>query len=248
MYAPVVTPKKMMAQVRSMSQHALQRQRPGIERAAEDRGDVADDQRRGEDVAAGGVVAPLEELRHRVDAAAHVVGQENPDEQRVDDPGVPASSARHDAVLVCRAGVGDQIVGRDVSRDHARADDVPGELPVAEEIALGGLSVPPGDEEAEGDRDHHVQGEDRQVDAAERNRFGHTDPRGDRATAACDRSSTRIAKRPAESLERHGHHVAIVQPHAVAEAEMIGAEKVNMHVARPAMLVVFEMVVLQVDQ
>ena len=81
-------------------EHALQRQPAGVERAAEDRGDVTDDQREREDVAAGAVVAPLEELRHRVDAAAHVVREEDPDQQRVDDPRVPAPRAERR----CRTG------------------------------------------------------------------------------------------------------------------------------------------------
>ena len=125
----------MIARRQVHVEHALERQPAGVERAAEDRGDVTDDQRDGEDVAAGRVVAPLEKLRHRVDAAADVVRQENPDEQRVDDPGVPAPRAEDDAVLIRPAGVGDQVVAADVGGDHARADDVPGQLLVAEEVA-----------------------------------------------------------------------------------------------------------------
>src|SRR5262249_25508474 len=57
--------------------------------------------------------------------------------------------------------------------DHTGADDIPGQLPVAEKIALRSLPVPPGDEKAKGDRDHHVDKKDGEVDGAEGDGVAH---------------------------------------------------------------------------
>jgi len=55
-------------------------------------------------------------------------------------------------------------------------------------------------------------------------------------------------RRGRPKYRRDGHHVAFLEPHAITEAEVIGAEEVNVHVARPAMRLVFEVMMFQVGQ
>src|SRR5687768_6239254 len=62
------------------------------------------------------------------------------------------------------------------------------------------------------------------------------------------RDADRVAQRAAEVLERDDHLVAVFESHAVFEAEQVGAEEVNVDVARVAVLGVFEMVVLEVRE
>src|SRR6478672_12633220 len=56
----------------------------------------------------------------------------------------------------------------------------------------------------------------------------------------------RIPQRPAESFEGNRHHVAVLQLQAILEAEHVGAEKVDVHIARAAVLGVFEVMVLEI--
>ena len=51
-----------------------------------------------------------------------------------------------------------------------------------------------------------------------------------------------------ESLRSNLHHVALLQSNAIAETEAIGAEEVHVHIARPAMRLVFEMMMFDVLQ
>ena len=155
-------------------EHPLERQPAGVQRAGDDRADVSRHQRRGEDVAADGVVAPLEELRDRVQVRADVVRQEDPDEDRVDDPAVPARGGGDDAVRVADAGVGDEVLGwRHPTASIERGDDVPRQRLAAEEVAARGFLSPDRDEEPQPDGEEHVDDEDREVQAVEADLLRH---------------------------------------------------------------------------
>ena len=52
----------------------------------------------------------------------------------------------------------------------------------------------------------------------------------------------------AEAIEGNRHNIAVVKPQPVFEAEHVGAEKVDMEIARPAVLGVFKVMVFQVRQ
>src|SRR5438105_7907377 len=57
-----------------------------------------------------------------------------------------------------------------------------------------------------------------------------------------------IAEGAAEVGEGDAHHVAFCEAYAVTEAEVVGAEEVNVDVAGPAMLLVFEVMMFEVGQ
>src|SRR5205823_1219560 len=93
-------------------------------------------QKRGENVAARGIVAPPQKLGHRVKPCAHVVRKKNPDQQRVDDPGIPAERRDHDALRVPGPDLRDEMLAADHRRDHGSADHVPRQSLVAQEIVF----------------------------------------------------------------------------------------------------------------
>src|SRR5439155_2039527 len=80
---------------------------------------------------------------------------------------IPPAGADDDAVLMCRAGVGDEMLGADVGCDHGRADDVPWHVLAAEEIFLGLGSLPARRYEADEERKNHVAGKDDQIERVE---------------------------------------------------------------------------------
>src|SRR5689334_3787691 len=58
----------------------------------------------------------------------------------------------------------------------------------------------------------------------------------------------RVPQWPAEHVERDDHDVPVLEPQAVAEAEDVGAEEVDVNVTLAAVDVVLEVVVLEVGQ
>ena len=67
-------------------------------------------------------------------------------------------------------------------------------------------------------------------------------------TLAARRDPQRIAQGAAESVEPHRHDVAVAQRDAVAVAEAVGAEEMDVDVAGSAVPLVLEVVVLDVGQ
>ncbi len=61
-------------------------------------------------------------------------------------------------------------------------------------------------------------------------------------------NSNRVSQRPAKVFEGNRHQVAILQPQAVLEAEHVGAEKMDVHVAWPAVFGMLEVMVLEISQ
>src|SRR5262245_693850 len=155
---------------------ALECQAAGEQRSGHDRGDVADHKRHGEDVAARRIESPLEKLRHRVQAGADVIRQEDQDQDRVDDPTVPRPGRGNDAVLVGDADVHDEVFAGDVGRDHAGADDVPWHCAVAEEVILRLAADVAGDGEAEHERGRQVNKEDGVIDRVQGRLAAHEAP------------------------------------------------------------------------
>src|SRR6185437_4687181 len=82
------------------SEHALQGKATGIERACDEREEIADHAEDGEEIPCSGVVAALEKFGHGVEPHTHVVRKEDPDKERVDDPRVPAESGDDKTVAV----------------------------------------------------------------------------------------------------------------------------------------------------
>src|SRR5687768_13254407 len=58
----------------------------------------------------------------------------------------------------------------------------------------------------------------------------------------------RIPQRSAEAAEGDRHHVPVLEPQPVLEAEHLRAEEMHVHVAGPPVLGVLEMVMLEVRQ
>src|SRR3954465_10296679 len=59
-------------------------------------------------------------------------------------------------------------------------------------------------------------------------------------------NSDSVRQRPPETFERNYHLITVFQPQAVFKAEHVRAEKVDVRVARPAMLRMLEMMVLEI--
>src|SRR5262245_39271446 len=57
-----------------------------------------------------------------------------------------------------------------------------------------------------------------------------------------------ISQGPTEALEGDGHEVAVLEAHAIAEAQGAGAEIMDVDVARPPVRRVLEVVVLDITQ
>src|SRR5207245_1460016 len=62
------------------------------------------------------------------------------------------------------------------------------------------------------------------------------------------RDADRVHQRPSKPRKFHLHDIAVTQPDAVAEAERVGAEEMNVDISRPSMRVKFEMMMLDICQ
>ncbi len=143
------------------AEHALQGQAARVEGSGDEGEEIANHAEDGEQVASDGVVAALQEFGHGVQPGAHVIGQKNPDEQGVNDPGVPAEGGDHDAMGITGAHLRDEMVAADGGRDHGSAHDIPGQFVRAHKIIAWVGAAFAGDEEPHRDREQQIGGEDR---------------------------------------------------------------------------------------
>ena len=81
--------------------------------------------------------------RHRVEAAADVVGQENPDERRKRKPVSPFPLSNDEPDGVGHPDHPDEVLGADVGRDDRAADGVPGQSFAGQKIAARSRSPAP---------------------------------------------------------------------------------------------------------
>lgn len=161
------------AGVEERADHPLKRETAGVKSSREDGGDIPDEEGGGEDIAADRGVTSLEEFGDGVEIGADIIGEKYPDEDGVDDPGVPRACGGDNAVGEPDAGVGDEVLTGDVAGKHGGSDDVPREGFAAEEIAAGGFLFAGGDEETETDGEEEVEDENREVEEVEMDLLGH---------------------------------------------------------------------------
>ena len=155
------------------TEHVVQRHATRIESAGDEGADVTGEQCGGEDHTASAVVAALEQLAGDwpVQTRAEIIGQENPDQQRINDPAIPARGSDDNAIFVsCRMpALAMKASAADVGGDHRGGDDVPGQLAIAEEISARscpGHGVRPRNPDADGH--DQISGEDPEVESVER--------------------------------------------------------------------------------
>ena len=117
----------------------------------------------GEQQPHAGREAALQELGHGVDAVADVEGQEEDDERHDAVDGHPLEAADRHADREAAAGEADEVLGRDVRREHRGADEGPAQLPARQEVALG-PGLPPHDHEADEEHGREVGGDDEPVE------------------------------------------------------------------------------------
>ena len=115
------------------------------EDADRDLGDHVGDQRdQRQDPARRRREAPLEELRHRVDARPDVERHQHPAEHQ-QAPGVQLVVRERDAAGGAGAGQADEVLRADVGREDRRADHEPAEVAAGQEVVVGGVPSAPDD-------------------------------------------------------------------------------------------------------
>ena len=121
------------------------------------------DHEAGEQQPHAGREAPLQELGHGVDAVPDVEGQEEDDERHDAVDGHPLEAADRHADREAAAGEADEVLGRDVRREHRGADEGPAQLPPRQEVALR-PGLPAHDHEADEEHGREVGGDDEPVE------------------------------------------------------------------------------------
>ena len=92
-------------------------------------------------VRANGVVAVLEELGDRVDAALEKLRQEEERDDDQGDGGHPlVAGDGHAEPVGGLAAHADELLGRDVGGDERKADQPPGQPATGEEVVLGAIA------------------------------------------------------------------------------------------------------------
>ena len=123
-----------------LGQHedGVQRHRAGVEHGRHRHEDRRSGQERGKDGPRAPVVAPLEELRHREDAALQVAGQQEPADDDQRRRGGPLVAGDREAdVRRRRPGHPHEVLGGDVGGHERHPDGPPAEVPAGEEVPLG---------------------------------------------------------------------------------------------------------------
>ena len=115
------------------------------EDADRDLGDHVGDQRdQRQDPARRRREAPLEELRHRVDARPDVERHQHPAEHQ-QAPGVQLVVRERDAAGGAGAGQADEVLRADVGGEDRRADHEPAEVAAGQEVVVGSVPAAPDD-------------------------------------------------------------------------------------------------------
>ena len=128
--------------------------------------DVAHEHDHRQEPAAAAVVAALEKLGHREDAAPQVERHEHPAEEQ-DDPGVQLVVPQHHAGAGPRAGEADDVLGADVRGEQRRPDREPAHVPAREEVVGGGLLASAGDPRRDAEQGREVRPDDDPVQSGE---------------------------------------------------------------------------------
>ena len=105
---------------------------------------VGDQRHQRQDPARRGREAPLEELRHRVDARPDVERHQHPAEHQ-QAPGVQLVVCERDTAGGAGTGEADEVLRADVGREDRRADDEPAEVAAGQEVVVGGIPSAPDD-------------------------------------------------------------------------------------------------------
>ena len=111
-------------------------------------------------IAAPGTRAPCR-------CGSDVERQEQDDERHDAVDGHPLEAADRHADGKAAAGEADEVLGRDVRREHRGADERPAQLPAREEVALR-PGLPAHDHQADEEHRREVGGDDQPVDEVER--------------------------------------------------------------------------------
>jgi hypothetical protein len=121
------------------------------QRHADLRQDIADNRHPREVRARGGIVPPLEEIGHRVNAAAQIERHEQPAEQKQDEAGEPLEMSYRESARCAGTGESDEMLAADVGSKKAGTYSKPAYISAREEIigadGLLAAGCPKGDPE-----------------------------------------------------------------------------------------------------
>ena len=144
-------------------EHRLQHERARVERHRNLRDDVGDDRDGGEIPATGRTVAALEELRHRVDAAAEIERHEHPRQNHRHEDREPFERPHRQPRARPGARQPDEVLARDVRGKERRADRDPADAAVGKKVALARLRALE-EVHADAEHDREVGDQDDEVD------------------------------------------------------------------------------------
>ena len=195
--------------------HALEIARDDLGSRINDRGgrhaDQDDQRGNRHDQAGKRVVAVLEKLRNRVDAAAEERGQEDKGHHDERDGGHPlVTGDRHAQPVGCLATHSHELLGRDIGGDQRESHQPPGQAAARQEVILGPVFavrlLPRALPQPNGDNGHHEDDEDDEISNCHRFTLSlrhlarsTTNRRRSIAKAPAARTSALRVRRPARS-------------------------------------------------